>query len=415
MSKNNPATHARKLLVLDCYEHTLTVARSLARAGYEVILGVTADDLDRGYAHLSRSISSTWLHPDIVSDADGFDVVFLKFLNQHPDIKTVFPVGENSVRKLAAIRPSIPHETLIVMPSNDAIDACMNKSRAYQLADECGIPVPGTRTVRSAEKMLEAIDELGMPAIAKPLDSTNLLLNKKCVFVRTQSDLRALQENWPGNEHEYVVQNEIAGIRHNCDVVAENGEIKTYFEAEVLRTDQLDYAGNSVFDRSIPPISEHREYCERLISALNYTGLALIQFLRDPETGKTFFLEANPRAGAAIALAVSCGVDLPVGALRACAGNSPDVESKYLLYRARSSFHDDLLGIRKARVYRDIGNWKTLTWLCRAVVDATRANYYSTFVWSDPKPTVKIFWDLLVRLIFRDKRGLVAKQNEGSQ
>ena len=308
---------SQQILILDCYEHTLTVIRSLARAGYEIILGVTEEDLDRGYVHASRSVSSTWLHPHVVDDADNFDAAFLIFLEQNPQIKTIFPVGENSIRKLAAIRTAIPPGVSVAMPENNAIEACMNKPRAYQLADECGIPVPGTRSVKSANELLAAIDELGLPAIAKPLDSTNLLLNKKCVFIRTEQDLETLTANWPGTDNEFVVQNEITGIRHNCDVVAENGEIKIYFEAEILRTDQLDYAGNSVFDRSIPPNSEHRDYCERFISELNYTGLALIQFLRDPKTGKTHFLEVNPRAGAAISLATSCGVDLAANTVRA--------------------------------------------------------------------------------------------------
>ena len=277
---------SREILVLDCYEHTLTVVRSLTEAGHNVVLGVTQNDLDRGYVHSSRFISSTWLHSDLVDEPDSFDAELLAYLEANQQINTIFPVGENSVRKLAAIRSSIPANILIVMPSNHAIETCMNKPDAYRLANECGIPVPGTRTVITKEEFLAAIDELGLPAIAKPLDSTNLLLNKKCVFVRTESDLDTIAGNWPDTNFKYVVQNEIRGVRHNCDVIAENGEIKVYFEAEILRTDQLDYAGNSVFDRSISPDPEHRKYCERFVAALDYTGLTLIQFLKDPETGE---------------------------------------------------------------------------------------------------------------------------------
>jgi predicted ATP-grasp superfamily ATP-dependent carboligase len=402
----------QQVLVLDCYEHTLTVVRSLTRAGYEVILGVTANDLDRGYVHVSRCISSTWLHPDVVDEPEKFDAALLAYLKENSQVRTIFPVGENSVRKLAAIRHLIPPDTLIAMPSNDAIETCMNKPRAYQLADECGIPVPGTRTVRSSEELITAIDELGLPAIAKPLDSTTLLLNKKCVFIRTADDLEALARNWPDNDDPFVVQNEITGIRHNCDVVAVNGDIRMYFEAEILRTDQLDYAGNSVFDRSVLPDAEHREYCRRFVAALNYTGLTLIQFLRDPATGKTCFLEANPRAGAAISLAVSCGVDLPAANVAACAGTLAASDADYPTRRTRSSFHDDLQGIRKALVYGEVSVGQTVAWIGRACFDAIRADYYSTLVWNDPKPTMKLYWNLFTRLIFKERRGLVANAQD---
>jgi len=405
---------SQQILVLGCYEHTLTIVRSLAQAGYEVILGVTEEDLERGVVHVSRFVSSTWLHPDVVDDAKNFDRAFLAYLQQNPQLRTVFPVGENSVRELASIRADIPSDVLIAMPDNDVIQTCLNKPSAYQLADKCGIPIPGTRTVRSSAELLAAVNELGLPIIAKPLDSTKLLLNKKCVFIRTKSELEALVQSWPGNEDEYVVQNEITGIRHNCDVVAESGEIKLYFEGEVLRTDRLDYAGNSVFDRSIPPNPSHRKYCEQFIRELNYTGLALIQFLRDPDTGKTVFLEANPRAGAGISLATQCGVDFPAAAVRACAGNSPEYDESYPINRSRASLHDDLLGLRKALVYREVGLNQSLAWLGKAFVGALRADYYATFVWNDMKPTMKIYWNLLTRIFFKDKRGSVTRTQKSS-
>jgi predicted ATP-grasp superfamily ATP-dependent carboligase len=403
---------AQQVLVLDCYEHTLTVIRSLSAAGYEVILGVTRNDLDRGYVHASRFMSSTWLHPDVVEESAQFDAALKHYLEENPQVRMIFPVGENSVRKLAAIRNSFPPDTLIAMPSNSAIATCMNKPIAYELADSCGIPIPGTRTVKSAEELHIAIKELGLPAIAKPLDSTNLLLNKKCVFIRTPDDLDTLTRSWPANDDSFVIQNEISGIRHNCDIVAKNGEIKVYFEAEILRTDQLDYAGNSVFDRSIPPNAEHKEYCERFIAAINYTGLTLIQFLKDPATGQTCFLEANPRGGAGISLAVSCGIDLPAITMKVCTGQTPEFDNDYAAYRTRSSFHDDLQGIRKAHVFGELSTGQTIRWFGRACIDSLRANYYSTFVWSDPKPTVKIYWNMLLRLLFKNKRGLTENKQD---
>ena len=395
---------SKRILVLGCYEHTLTIARSLARAGHQVTLGVTPEQLEQGFVHHSRVIRDTWSHPDIVGQPAAFDSALLNYLNASSRFDAIFPVGEDDIRRVASVRHQLPGDLVVVMPSNSAVRRCLNKESSNALASECAVPTAATRTVRSVHEMRQAIRELGLPAIAKPAESTSLLLKKKCVFIRTHADLDSLCQRWPETDHDIIVQNEIAGVRHNCDLVAENGRIKRYFEAEILRTDQLDNAGNSVLDRSIPPNTLHREYCERMVAALNYTGMALFQFLRDPQTGETCFLEVNPRSGAAISLAVGCGMEMPAAAVHACSNESLELEEEYPCYKVRHCLHDDLQGLRKARVYGEVDSRQTIGWLARICRDAARADFFSTLVLNDLKPTLGIYWNMLTRLIAQGKR-----------
>jgi len=395
---------SKRILVLGCYEHTLTIARSLARAGHQVILGVTPEQHEQGFVHRSRSVASTWIHPDIVDQPAAFDSALLAYFANNTHVDVLFPVGEDDIRRVACVRESLPREIVVVMPSNDAVHRCLNKESSNRLASECGVPTAGTRTVRTARELRHAIEELGLPAIAKPAESTSLLLNKKCLFIRTVDELESLCLDWPATEIDVVVQNEIAGIRHNCDLVAENGEIKRYFEAEIIRTDQLDYAGNSVLDRSIPPTPAHREYCEKMVAALNYTGMALFQFLRDPQSGETCFLEVNPRSGAAISLAVGCGMEMPAAAVSACSAEPLECSEEYPRYQVRHCLHDDLQGLRKARVYGEVDSRQTLIWLARICKDAVRADFFSTLVLNDLRPTLRIYWNMLARLLASGNR-----------
>ena len=135
----------QQILVLECFHHTLPVLRSLSLSGYKVTLGVTADEINRGFVHVSRHVSTTWLHPDIVDDPARFDAAFLDFLNRNPQLKLIFPVGEGSVRRLASIRADIPPGVLLAMPENGVVESCLSKPRAHQIAQKCQIPVPGIR------------------------------------------------------------------------------------------------------------------------------------------------------------------------------------------------------------------------------------------------------------------------------
>ena len=145
-----------QVLVLDCHLHTTTVVRSLAADDFDVVLGVTEQDLAEGFVHVSRFVGSTWTHPDIVDEPGQFGHALLRLLEKKPELKLIFPVGENSVRRMSGLRAQLPDGVVVLMPDNDTIDLCMNKPACYRIAEQNGVPVPVTRVVDTPEA-LEAI------------------------------------------------------------------------------------------------------------------------------------------------------------------------------------------------------------------------------------------------------------------
>ena len=390
---------SRRILVLDSYAHTLAVVRSLSRSGYQVTTGVDSDSADFNYVRRSRYVRSSWVHPPINDNSDRFLRALLGFLEATPDLGLIYPVGERSVRYLAKTRTRIPERVAIIMPPNEILSACLDKPTAYRIAEECGVPVPDTRTVGSAEELREAIDDLGLPSIVKALDSTHSVKGKKCIFIHDKAGIDRLADEWPEEHDRLIVQNEIRGTRYNCDIVASNGKIEDYFESEILRTDRADYSGISVLDRSMAPDPAHRRYCEQFVSRLGYTGLTLIQFLKDASTGSSYFLEANPRTGATIALSVHCGLDLPADAVRACTQKSLSASDNYPLNVRQYWLMGDLRGVRRSLKEGDIGVSQLPRELASVIGNGLRANCHRTFSWRDPKPISKIIRNDLRRMI----------------
>jgi len=134
---------SKRIVVLGCYEHTLTIARSLARAGHQVILGVTPEQHKQGFVHRSRSVASTWTHPDIVDQPAAFDSALLAYLAKNTHVDVLFPVGEDYIRRVACVRDRLPHGVNVVMPSSDAVYRCLNQQSsnrpAMQACSETGV------------------------------------------------------------------------------------------------------------------------------------------------------------------------------------------------------------------------------------------------------------------------------------
>jgi len=49
----------------------------------------------------------------------------------------------------------------------------------------------------------------------------------------------------------------------------------------------------------------------RLLQAMNWRGLAEVEFMEDPRNGGAVLMEVNPRFWASVHLAIVCGVDFP--------------------------------------------------------------------------------------------------------
>ena len=69
--------------------------------------------------------------------------------------------------------------------------------------------------------------------------------------------------------------------------------------------------GGSSYRRSVPLQSDLLAATERLMAALDYTGVAMVEFKVNPRTGKWIFIEINGRFWGSLPLAIAAGADFP--------------------------------------------------------------------------------------------------------
>lgn len=305
------------ILVLENHRQTLTVTRSLSRAGFNVLLGQDETGDSGAFVATSNSVDSVWSHPPLRKRRFGQE---LETLARSRPLAGIFPVGEEALMQLARFEPKADGIPLAL--SRPAL-RCLDKLAIYEVARAEGVPCAGARMVDSFREIEKLAQQHGFPFILKQADSSELLLGEKCLYVRCEDDLAELRRSLFRLNQNVVYQREIKGLRHNCMFSAVDGELRNYFESKVHRTDSPNGSGFAVLSESVRPTPMLVEFTRTLARSLDYNGIGCAQYLVDAQLGEVTFLELNPRLDATAGLPYSCGVDFPKEALR-CAGILPD-------------------------------------------------------------------------------------------
>ncbi len=389
-------TH-RRVLVLGDYRQTVTIVRSLARAGFWIALGTNER---RSSTALSRYVSDVRVFEE--SNRDRFLGQLEAYLrHEKPDY--VFPVGETQARRIAGAAERFMPLATWVMPDPATVLRCFDKRALYKLTPTLGIPTAPWREYTDFEDWSRAAREMGFPVVVKRKDSSAYIKQKKAIILRTpeafDSFLAELQSEPDAGS--LVLQKFASGERQNCHIAADRGRIVAFFQQKVIRTDELDGTGTGIEGVSAPISSELRAYCECLVEALGYHGIGCIQFMVDEKSGAVAFLEVNPRMDSTAALPYHLGYDYPRIAVEIAAGDTPDPLTK--AYRTGKHYY---------WLYGDVLNWldcrkqgrqSGAELLHRALKMpwSTLTSHHLTWDARDPMPTLHLFWGKLFEAVLK--------------
>ena len=398
-----------KVLILGNYRQSLTIIRSLGRAGYYVIAG---RQTRQSFTDYSRYTAGVWEHPDIKKSENEFITALEQFLAERKDIAFVFPVGDTQISLLTRHISELPSSVVYIMPDHSVVEACQNKGRMNEIILGLGIPQAEFKRVYDYKELISNAEKIGYPCIIKPNNSLVPFFGEKAVIVRAAEDISKTVPSWPEGNEFLIVQRYVQGPRHNCQFLAADGEILTYCEYKVLRTDRLDGTGYVVDGISIQPIPLLQKYCEKIAKKLHYSGLGNAQFLVAEGTGSICFLEINPRLGGTCALPFYCGCDFPRLAVECTEyrhGLSAQLPKKSFSYSTRKRGVWLMGDIEAYGHYMRAGklSWRiSLRWLANILITFFRGNHHLTWWWKDPLPTCNIYSRFLLSTLAGIKKRL---------
>lgn len=297
---------------MDADYRGLAVVRSLGRRGIPVWV------LQRGdhrLAALSRYSCRTVGWP--ARHAEEEKLEFLIHLANDGDIGNwvLFPTGDQDAAFVSRHHRTLRQYFRLTTAPWEVLQKAYNKKLAYQLADEVGVDRPWT-IYPSNRAEVEAC-ACQFPVILKPAYNSgfNRFTASKAWRVDTREQLLALYDEARTlvDASNLMIQELIPGggeSQFSYTALTQEGRPLASLTARRTRQFPMDFGRASTFVETIED-SASRAAGIRLLAALKYTGIAEVEFKRDPRDGRLKLLDINPRVWGWHSLCGAAGVDYP--------------------------------------------------------------------------------------------------------
>jgi predicted ATP-grasp superfamily ATP-dependent carboligase len=402
----------RPVLVLGWVPRIVSIiARSLSSYGIPVDLAIsTSDPRIR-----SRRIREFTHLPDPVADSEGFVRNLGAFIARHGH-DMLIPADDLSLAAVVDHYDELKHLLHIACPPPDIARLVLNKAKTLEIGQKCGLAIPRTLIVSSSTELLDLLSNSASPFILKPAEKQQRGEELKACLLANADDVT---KRFPTQRHfdpPMLLQEYCHGTGVGVEVLLRRGERLATFQHRRLQ--ELPYGGGFAVTAVSEPLDFSLvEPSLALLRAMQWDGVAMVEYRINPEDGRAVLMEVNGRYWGSIGLAVMSGIDFPLYQWKLIHGEPPNVPSTYTVgtkwrwtvgYLAR--LHSLLLASRHSVAARDFLR-KSLAELAD---DFDPSVHDAMFTPSDPVPAVFELLRAIKEFTLHDVKGLLNLFNRSS-
>lgn len=272
------------------YANSLAAVRSLGKKGIEVVAGSSSRHAQAFY---SRYCAERLVYPSL-DDKDGFTDFVLKHL--HADrIDVLLPIGYDANVAVSKHLAEFSKLTRVPVAGWEAMRIASDKSLTLKFAADLGVGIP--RTYSSPDQ----VDSF--PVVVKSTVGSGRMR-----YINSREELTNLEMS------NAVIQEYVPGTGYGFFALMNRGEPRALFMHRRIReypiTGGASTAAESVFDEELKDIGL------KLLKALSWHGVAMVEVKKDIRDGRFKLMEINPKFWGSLDLAIASGVDFPYLAVR---------------------------------------------------------------------------------------------------
>ena len=286
----------------------VAVIRSLGRRGWRVI---AAESHPLAAGMYSRHAAGRLRHPPARRQPEAVvEALFDTACSEGVDL--VVPVTDDVALPLAAARHRFAGLCALALPDDAQLAVVNDKLATTQLAHQVGVPVPTTVACETVADARSAAEDLGWPVVVKPRVSRVYSPGRgieafTASYAATRPDLEARVAEMT-NRVPVVLQGYCRGEGVGVEMLTHRGRPLAAFQHRRLR-EVPPSGGASSLRESAHLDPELYDHARRLLAALEWTGLAMVEFKVGRDGPR--LLEVNGRIWGSLPLAVMSGMDFP--------------------------------------------------------------------------------------------------------
>ena len=272
----------------------------------------------------SRAIRDFVHLPHFLTAPEHFSERLLSLIREKR-FDMLIPVQDHALAAISRNYDLLSSLLHVACPPPQILERVLNKDFTLKVAEQCDIPIPRTYKV-SAASDLESLDpNLAFPVVVKPGERKGVP-SFKAFYFRTREQLLSFLTGNPYGE--LLLQEYCPGVGIGIEMLIHKGECLAAFQHRRLKEDPPSggVAVMAVADDADPELAE-ASY--RLLRALEWEGVAMVEFRKNFADGKSALMEINGRYWGTTSLPLQAGVEFPVYQWRLAHGQDPQIPETY--------------------------------------------------------------------------------------
>jgi len=281
------------------------IIRSLGRRGLQVVAG---ESTRWSLGFFSRYCSSIVVYPSPTETPELFIEWLINHL-KHNAYDALFPIDEKTLSPVTQWLAELSNYTTIPIVDHSTYIKARDKAESIKVALENDIPCPKTYFISDLEEVKKLTETLEFPVVIKPRQSQG---SRGIVYVQSREQLYPdycrihAQYPFPLIQEFIPPGGDALGVEA---LLNKNGEPRAIFIHRRIREYPITGGPSTLRESVWNP--ELAEIGLRLLRALGWYGVAMVEFKVDPRDGVPKLMEVNPKFWGSIQLPIVSGVDFP--------------------------------------------------------------------------------------------------------
>jgi len=223
----------------------------------------------------------------------------------------LIPADDETLAALVEHYDDLKDSANLMCPPPHITRRVLNKFSTLEVAQECGIAVPKTILVSSSAQLPELAQSFPFPWVLKPAAKEQRVAEMKIHRLTTAGEITKRFPTFRDFAPQMLLQECCPGAGVGVEVLLHRGECHAVFQHRRIKEFPHD-GGVSVTAVAESPDPALVQSSLSLLRALQWEGVAMVEYKVNPADGKAVLMEVNGRYWGSLSLSVRSGLDFPL-------------------------------------------------------------------------------------------------------